>query len=160
VAFSPDGKFVLSGGADKTVRLINVVTGVEVRKYTGPTQPVYSVAFSPDGKMIAGAGVGLGGKRLVYLWDIGNPKPSKQIEGHTGDIYRVRFHPTKANRLLTADYSGVIHIWDTGSAKSLFTTKLANPPVYSAAYSKDGKQIVAGAKDARAYLIPVPAAAQ
>jgi len=160
VAFSPDGKFVLSGGADKSVRLINVVTGVEVRKYSGPTQPVYSVAFSPDGKTIAGAGVGLGGKRLVYLWDIGNPKPSKQIEGHTGDIYRVRFHPTKANRLLTADYSGVIHIWDTVSAKSLFRTKLANPPVYSAAYSKDGKQIVAGAKDSRAYLIAVPAAAQ
>ena len=60
MAFSPDGKFVVSGGADKTVRLINVETGVEVRKYSGPTQPVYSVAFSSDGKTIAGAGVGLG----------------------------------------------------------------------------------------------------
>jgi len=160
VAFSPDGKFVVSGGADKTVRLINVQTGVEVRKYTGPTQPVYSVAFSPDGKSIAGAGVGLGGKRSVYLWAIANPKPSKELDGHRGDIYRVRFHPTKANRLLTADYTGVIHIWDTGSAKSLFTARLANPPVYSAAYSNDGKQIVAGARDDRAYLIPVPASAQ
>jgi WD40 repeat protein len=160
VSFSPDGKFVVTGGADKTVRLINVETGAEVRKYTGPTQAVYSVAFSPDGKTIAGAGVGLGGKRSVYLWDLGNPKPSKQIEGHTGDIYRVRFHPTKGDRLLTADYSGVIHIWDTVSGKSLFTTRLANPPIYSAAYSNDGKQIVAGARDAKAYLIPVPAAAQ
>ena len=160
VAFSPDGKFVLSGGADKTVRLLNVETGTEVRKYTGPTQSVYTVAFSPDGKSIAAAGVGLGGMRSIYLWAIANPKPVKQIDGHKGDIYRVRFHPTKANRLLAADYTGVIHIWDTGSAKSLFTTRLANPPIYSAAYSSDGKQIVTGARDAKAYLIPVPANAQ
>lgn len=160
VAFSPDGKFVLSGGADKTVRLINIETGTEVRKYTGPTQSVYTVAFSPDGKSIAAAGVGLGGKRSIYLWAIANPKPTKQIDGHTGDIYRVRFHPTKANRLLAADYTGVIHIWDTESAKSLFTTRLANPPIYSAAYSSDGKQIVTGARDAKAYVISVPVAAQ
>ena len=118
------------------------------------------MAFSPDGKSIAAAGVGLGGKRSIYLWAIANPKPVKQIDGHKGDIYRVRFHPTKANRLLAADYTGVIHIWDTGSAKSLFTTQLANPPIYSAAYSSDGKQIVTGARDAKAYLIPVPANAQ
>ena len=153
-------KTAASGGAAKTVRLITVETGTEVRKYTGPTQSVYTVAFSPDGKSIAAAGVGLGGKRSIYLWAIANPKPVKQIDGHKGDIYRVRFHPTKANRLLAADYTGVIHIWDTGSAKSLFTTQLANPPIYSAAYSSDGKQIVTGARDAKAYLIPVPANAQ
>ena len=40
VVFSPDGSHVLTGGADKTVRLINVETGVEVRKFEGPKQPV------------------------------------------------------------------------------------------------------------------------
>ncbi|MFP6770694.1 MAG: WD40 repeat domain-containing protein, partial [Planctomycetaceae bacterium] len=160
VVFSPDGKQVLTGGADKSVRLINVETGSEIRKFNGPDQPVYTVAFSPDGRSIAAAGVGLGGTRTVYLWETGNPKPSKELDGHRGDVYRVRFHPTKPNRLLTADYTGVIHIWDTGTAKSLFTTRISAPPIYTAAYSKDGKQIVTGAKDARAYLIQVPAVAQ
>ena len=62
--------------------------------------------------------------------------------------------------LLTADYTGMIRIWDLGSAKSLFSTKIEAPPLYSAAFSGDGKRIVAGAKDTRAYLIDVPAGAQ
>ncbi len=160
VSFSPDGKQVLTGGADKSVRLINVETGTEVRKFTGPDQPVYTVAFSRDGGSIAAAGVGLGANRPVYLWKTDSPKPLKALDGHLGDVYRVRFHPTKANRLLTADYTGVIHIWDTGSAKPLFTTRVSPPPIYSVAYSRDGKQIVTGARDGRAYLISVPAAAQ
>jgi len=109
---------------------------------------------------VAAAGVGLGGTRKIYLWEIGNPKPSKELDGHLGDVYRVRFHPSKSDRLLTADYTGVIRIWDLGSAKSLFSTRIEAPPVYSAAYSRDGKRIVAGAKDTRAYLIDVPVGAQ
>ncbi|GIT27974.1 MAG: hypothetical protein Ct9H300mP1_00200 [Planctomycetaceae bacterium] len=88
------------------------------------------------------------------------PKPVKQIDGHKGDIYRVRFHPTKANRLLAADYTGVIHIWDTGSAQKPVHDPGGQSPDLFGGVSSDGKQIVTGARDAKAYLIPVPANAQ
>ena len=53
VAFSPDGKRIVSGSEDQTVRVWDAETGEVV---LGPLQshssPVYSVAFSPDGKRI------------------------------------------------------------------------------------------------------------
>jgi WD40 repeat protein len=49
-AFSPDGKYVLTGGRDGTARLWDVETGEEVRRFTGHTAEVRDVAFSPDGK--------------------------------------------------------------------------------------------------------------
>lgn len=53
VAFSPDGKTLVSGGADSTVRLWDVQTGELLHTFEGHTNEVSSVAFSPDGKMFA-----------------------------------------------------------------------------------------------------------
>jgi WD40 repeat protein len=50
VAFSPDGKQVVSGSGDKTVRLWDAATGAALQTLEGHLNPVYSVAFSPDGK--------------------------------------------------------------------------------------------------------------
>ena len=54
VAFSPDGKHVVSGSGDKTIRIWDVQTGrVIASPFEGDTDRVYSIAFSPDGKRVA-----------------------------------------------------------------------------------------------------------
>ena len=50
VAFSPNGKLLVSGGSDKTVRLWHADTGKLRRTREEHTAPVNTVAFSPDGK--------------------------------------------------------------------------------------------------------------
>ena len=52
MAFSPDGKQVLTGSEDKTARLWDAQSGKELRTFTGHTDWVMSVAFSPDGKQV------------------------------------------------------------------------------------------------------------
>jgi WD40 repeat protein len=52
VAFSPDGKQVVSGLDDKTVRLWDAATGAPLQTLKGHSNFVCSVAFSPDGKQV------------------------------------------------------------------------------------------------------------
>jgi WD40 repeat protein len=51
VAFSPDGKQVVSGSDDKTVRLWDAVTGAALQTLEGHSSSVFSVAFSPGGNI-------------------------------------------------------------------------------------------------------------
>src|SRR5262249_14331001 len=52
VAFSPDGRYSLTGSADNSARLWDASTGQELRQFLGHTNTVETVAFSPDGRSI------------------------------------------------------------------------------------------------------------
>jgi WD40 repeat protein len=52
VAFSPDGKQVVSGSWDETVRLWDAATGAALQMLEGHTDYVTSIAFSADGKLL------------------------------------------------------------------------------------------------------------
>ena len=65
VAFSPDGKQVVSGSRDKTVQLWDTATGAPLQTLKGHMGLVSSVAFSPDGKQVVSGS----GDKTVQLWD-------------------------------------------------------------------------------------------
>src|SRR5947209_19877902 len=68
VAFSPDGKTVLTGSLDRTARVWDAVTGQEKAKLEGHTGSVTWLAFSPDGERV-----------LTGSWD----KTARVWDAHT-----------------------------------------------------------------------------
>ena len=66
VGFSPDGKRIVSGSLDKTIRLWDAETGEPLRApLEGHQHSVTSVAFSPDGKRIVSGSF----DKTIRLWD-------------------------------------------------------------------------------------------
>ncbi|HUT90716.1 MAG TPA: hypothetical protein VMY37_14530 [Thermoguttaceae bacterium] len=67
IAWSPDGRFLLSGSLDETVRLWDARSGKQVDCYDWGTGEVRSLAFSPDGTTAA-----VGGSRRdsIVIWDV------------------------------------------------------------------------------------------
>jgi WD40 repeat protein len=53
VAFSPDGHWLATGSADKTIRIWDLPTGRSLHILMGHTDAVWSLAFSRDGKRLA-----------------------------------------------------------------------------------------------------------
>jgi WD40 repeat protein len=66
LAFSPDGKYLVSGSTDKTVKLWRVESQKEVTTLQGHSKSVVSIAFSPDGKYLASGSV----DNTIKLWSV------------------------------------------------------------------------------------------
>ncbi|XMA20306.1 hypothetical protein WAI453_013097 [Rhynchosporium graminicola] len=79
VAFSFDGKQVVSGSNDRTVRLWDAAIGALLYTLEGHTNWVTSVAVSFDGKQVVSGS----NDRTVRLWDVATGAPLQTFEGHT-----------------------------------------------------------------------------
>jgi WD40 repeat protein len=79
VAYSPDGKFLVTASFDNTLKLWETATGKEVRTYggaTGHTKQVISVAFNHDGSMIASGST----DNTLKVWDVPVSAPIRSFK--------------------------------------------------------------------------------
>ena len=135
VALSPDGKRIISGSSDNTVKLWDAETSTEVMTMRGHTSSVVAVAFSPDGKQIASGSH----DRTVRVWDASSGKELMTLIGHQTAILSVRFSPD-ANRIVSGSYDDTVKVWDAKTGIQAMT--LHGLEINSVAFSPDGKQIV------------------
>ena len=145
VAVSPDGRRIVSGGDDKTVRIWDAGTGQQVgAPLTGHTELVAGVAFSPDGRRIASGSW----DKTVRIWDadthqqIGAP-----LTGHTGWVTGVAFSPD-GRRIVSGSFDKTVRIWDAGSGQQVGAPLSGHTnSVFGVAFSPDGRRIVSGSTD-------------
>ena len=91
VAFSPDGKRLVSGSLDKTVKVWDAQTGQETLTLKGHTGGVLSVAFSPDGKRLVSGSE----DKTVKVWDAQTGQEILTLKGHTGWVEQRGLQPRR-----------------------------------------------------------------
>jgi WD40 repeat protein len=145
VAFSPDGRYALSGGMDGTSLVWEVATGRIVHRLSGPDKGVGGVAFSPDGRQA----LTVGDDKTVRLWDVQTGKEIRVLKGHTDVIRRVVFSPDGCRALSGGDES--MRLWDLESGSELrrFHGGCA------VAFSPDGRRALSGGDFGRLQLCDV-----
>ena len=147
VAFSPDGRRILTGSVDNTAILWDTETGRQIRAFEGHTNSVGSVAFSPDGeRILTGSGDG-----TAILWDTETGRKIRTFEGYTGWISSVAFSPD-GRRILTGSWDRTAILLDTETGRQIWAFEGHTAFVTSVAFSPDGRRILTGSEDRTAIL--------
>jgi RNA polymerase sigma factor (sigma-70 family) len=142
VAFSADGKLVLTGSDDTTARLWDVDTGKEICKPLGHPNPVTCVGLSPDG----GQAVTVGMDISAQLWDLATSKEVRSFKGHSDVIWSVAFSPD-GTQILTGSRDNTARLWDATTGREIRQLKGHTGAVQSVTFSTNGKQLLTGSRD-------------
>ncbi len=142
VAISPDGKTIVSGSDDNSIKIWDKKTGKLLKSLEGHTSYVNSVAISPDGKTIVSGSM----DNSVKIWDKKRGKLLKSLDGHTYSVSSVAIS-TDGKTIVSGSRDNSVKIWDKKTGKLLKSLEGHTDPVHSIAISPDGKTIVSGSDD-------------
>ena len=145
VLFLPDGKRLVSGHNDNTIRVWDLSKKKELRRLVGHTDWVSALACTKDGKTLASSSDGI--DPVIRLW---NPDDGRQIgqlqKGEKG-TWAIALSPDGKILASSVGYYGSIRIWNVEKRKVIEELKGHSGLVYSLAFAPDGASLVSASGD-------------
>jgi serine/threonine protein kinase len=139
VAYAPDGKTLVTGSDDMTLRFWDAVTGEPKGSLSGNGGAVFAVAFSHEGSLLVGGS----GDGTIRLWDVATRKEKSSLPHRNGNVRRLAISRDDLLAVLDASTQGV-EVWNLNTLKMLQTLPMHEGTLTALAFAPDGQTLATG----------------
>jgi WD40 repeat protein len=143
VDFTPDGLHVVSGSVDKTVRLWEVASGKELRRFEHAQPVFYWLRVTPDGKQIVSSSEH---DKIVHIWDLESGKELRHF-GYRGTVKEnvwITAYSTTGQQALSTGGDNNLRLWDVDEGTMVRVLDGQSP---GGTLSRDGRFALALGQD-------------
>lgn len=155
IAFSPDGRWLVTGSLACITEIWDVLTGDRIQQFRGHSQPVTCVAFAPSAHLDQpreSALVATGSQdQTLRLWNVETGASLHILKGHPTGIWSLAFHPTLP-LLISGSNDSTVKLWDTQTGASIRTLQGYSIGIKAIALSPDGTQIASAGDNTLIHL--------
>jgi WD40 repeat protein/uncharacterized caspase-like protein len=143
VAFSPDGRQLISGSADTTAIIWDIASRKIRHRLQGHHGSIFAVRFTRDGaRAVTGSY-----DKDVKLWSVESGALIKTMQGHETNVQSVDV--SRNGVIASGDWSGEIRLWDGRTGEflrklDLRTSSVGVSSVGTVSFSPDGKVLLSG----------------
>jgi WD40 repeat protein len=140
--FSSDGKRLVTGSADMTVRLWDLERGYELMRFVGHTQPVTAVAISRDGRMVASGSA----DNSVRVWSTRDGRELRRLVGHSQFVSALAFSDDGL-KLVSGSHDKSIKLWDVDNGQALRSWRAHQKTISCLGINDAMTNIISGSDD-------------
>lgn len=148
-ALSPDTRFVATSDGNREIKLWEVASQREVRRFPPSKGPIEFLTFSPNGRFL------LTGAREqpspVSIWDVDAGRLARELDTRGEYVRSLAFSPD-SRIVATGGENNTTQLWDVPSGRLQTTLKGHTDAVMGVAFSPDGKTLATSSDDRRVKL--------
>jgi eukaryotic-like serine/threonine-protein kinase len=142
VAYSSDGARLVTTSYDKSARIWDAATGLEISRLVGHDDRVRSAAFSADGTRVVTGSF----DKTARIWDAATGRELVRLEGQMDRVQFVAFSPD-GRQVATASDDKTVRVWDASSGRQLRLLQGHTEVVSTVTFSADGRRLVTASDD-------------
>uniref|UniRef100_A0A8C8C3D1 Uncharacterized protein n=1 Tax=Oncorhynchus tshawytscha TaxID=74940 RepID=A0A8C8C3D1_ONCTS len=122
-----------------------------VKTFQGHTNEVNAIKWDPTGSLLASCSDDM----TLKIWSMKQDSCVHDLQAHSKEIYTIKWSPTgpgtnnpNANLMLaSASFDSTVRLWDVERGVCIHTLTRHQEPVYSVAFSPDGRHLASGSFD-------------
>ena len=139
MAVTPDGRYVVSGSYDRTLRVWELATGETKRTLQGHTREVRAVAVTPDGRYVVSGSW----DKTLRVWDLATGETKRTLQGHTGEVSALAVTSDGRYVVSCSWHDRTLRVWDLKDGNEPITFTV-DGNVTTCVAAQDSRTIVAG----------------
>jgi hypothetical protein len=132
LAVTPDGRFVVSGSFDNTLRVWNLATGKIKTTLQGHMSYVFAVAITPDSRHVVSGS----SDKTLRVWDLVTGETKTTLQGHTDSVHAVAVTPD-SRYVVSGSSDKTLRVWDLKTGETKTTLQGHTGSVWAVAVTLD-----------------------